>query len=893
MTFTPQEGRALAGYLRSIGQEHAAAEYDRMAEDALQALLEYDRSKERSALENPSGTAIAWIENGRVFRHPAYRHLRNPGRIRECEQMHLRHGPDGMAVAQAHAAWITLQQYKRERTGSQKQTLLGGTLIVIFGGAFVLTAFVMPAAPQGFGTVKLGEGWQSILNVLTLGFGWGLLGMFFWQLILTIGSGKTNKDLAVLIPESDAELAADEEYPQFEFLPLDGGVRKRDLEWIDIPPSVKEALPSQENAPVAGMSDRESYLLYHADLVTGHNQADGVLTVETLEPLRSAWKALLIRLEGNPVSELQYKLPESFIIDHVASRQLATAGLRKAPDVVFFEQRLINPRRMYYLLPHHRALERHPDREIIRLKLLRDCPQALAGDVTTYVRYKMDWAEKREMLAATCRFSRVYMMSCVWEATEGFIGQVMEGMLMAAILTYMSDLGILASYEWITYMIGILFTSTFVSPVLARMIARKVMERRDARMGEKGHEWERKVQNLRVQEDLLKRLKAISWLRAAAAVFYVFLIPGAAFAGVFGSGILLTIASGTLYLGLSLLWFIINDLVETYTSYVYAEVTYGAIGTNLEARARGFTAFEGVTDNFFSVLTTFLSTSGFLLGLSIIGMGWLDLVVPLVLIGTAVYSITGYAVPAMSRDYELSLWIDMTHLVPVRGRFNLGGGVWLEVQARNKRHVGARPFTTKRGQSVLPWLERMDARIIFPSRPGIEQRRNELILHSGQDVATVTLRKSRGALVEGRDYQWDDTSLILAPESAAGSRGIVNFEDYFRSPAITELIWALARWRSLSVVTADEIIRQYLDQRPGGAREAEAARETLETHLEVLVRLGILTKGRRLARRFQRAEYPLLEAIVALDALNGVEIPEEEIPVVKQQVAAMLASAQR
>lgn len=893
MTFTPQQGRTLAGYLRSIGQEHAAAEYDRMAEDARQALQEYGRHPGRSAPVEPSGTAIAWIENGRIRRHPAYRHLRNPDRIREHEQMHLRHGPDEKAVAQAHAAWIALQRYKRERRGARKQTLLVGTLVVIFGGAFVLTAFVIPAAPQGFGTVKVSEGWQSLLNVLTLGFGWGLLGMFFWQLILTIGSGKTNKDLAVLIPESDAELAADEEYPQFEFLPLDGG-RERELQWIDIPLSVREALPRQENAPAGGgVSGREAYLLYHADRVTGRNQADGVLTVETLEMLRGPWKALLVRLEGNPASDLQYKLPESLIIDHVASRQFATTGLRRAPDVVFFEPRLINPRRMYYLLPHHRVLERHPDREIIRLKLLRDCPQALAADVTTYVRYKMDWADKREMLAATCRFSRVYMMSCVWEAAEGFIGQLMEGMLMAAILTYMSDLGILASYEWITYMIGILFTSTFVSPILARMIAKKVMERRDARMGEKGHEWERKVQNLRVQEDLLKRLKAISWLRAAAAVFYLFLIPGAAFAGVFGAGYLLTITSGTVYLGLSLVWFIVNDLVETYTSYVYAEVTYGAIGTNLEARARGFTAFEGVTDNFFSVLTTFLSTSGFLLGLSVIGMGWLDLVVPLVLVCTAIYSITGYAVPAMSRDYELSLWIDMTHLVPVRGKFSLGGGAWLEVRARNKRHIGARPFATNHGKSVLPWLERMDARIIFPGRPTIEQRRNELILHSEQDVAAVTLRKSRGALIEGRDYRWDGTSLIVAPESAACARGIDNFQDYFRAPCITELIWTLAKRHDLSVVTADEIIRQHLEQRPADAREAEAVRETLEMHLDVLVRLGILTKGRRLARRFQRAKYPLVEAIVALDVLNRVEIPEDEIPIVKQLVGAILATPPR
>lgn len=893
MKFTPQEGRALADYLRSIGQENAAAEYDRMAEDALQALHEDARRAGMDGLAELSGTALTWIENGRVHRHPAYRHLRNPGRIREYEQLQLRHGPDREAVAQAHAAWIALQRYRRERMGSRKQLRLIVALIVIFGGAFVLSAFVIPAAPQDFGTVRVSEGWQSILNVLTLGFGWGLLGIFFWQLILTIDAGKTNKDLAILIPESDAELAADEEYPQFEFLPLDS-IRERELRWIDVPLSVKEALTREKSAPASGgVSDREAYLLYHADRATGRNQADGVLTVETLETLRGAWKVLLIRLEGNPESALDYKLPETFIIDHVASRQFATTGLRKAPDVVFFDQRLINPRRMYYLLPHHRALERHPDREIIRLKLFRDYPQALAGDVTTYVRYKMDWAEKREMLAATCRFSRVYLMSCVWEAAEGFIGQLMEGMLMAAILIYMSDLGILASYEWITYLIGILFTSTFVSPILARMIARKVMERRDARMGEKGHEWERKVQNLRVQEDLLKRLKAISWLRAAAAVFYLFLIPGSAFAGAFGAGWLLTITSGTVYLGLSLVWYIINDLVETYTSYVYAEVTYGAIGTNLEARARGFTAFEGVTDNFFSVLTTFLSTSGFLLGLSIIGMGWLDLVVPLLLVCTVVYSVTGYAVPTMSRDYELSLWIDMTHLVPVRGRFNLGGETWLEVQARNKRHMGARPFTTKRGQSVLPWLERMDARIIFPERPKIEQRRNELILHAGRDVAAITLRKSRGGIVEGRDYQWDGTSLILAPESAARACGIVNFEDYFRSPAITELIWALARWRSLSVVTADEIIRQYLDQRPEGAREAEAARKTLEMHLEVLVRLGILTKGRRLARRFQRAEYPLIESVVALDALNGTGIPEDEISIVRQQVAAILAAKHR
>ena len=754
---------ALAGYLRTAGEERAAAVYERMAEDMLQALQDHERQPGRSGTSEAGTTAILWIENGRIQRHHAFRHLHNPERIREHVRLLLQHGHDALAAARAHAALIGLQRSKSEQGRGRWRSLLTVPIIAIFGGIFAITAFVIPAAPQGFGTVKVSEGWQSVLNILTLGFGWGLLGMFFWQLMLTIRCGKTNKDLAVLIPESDAELAADEEYPQFEFLPLDGA-RERELQMIEIPAAVSEAINRwQSAAAVGGAASEEAYLLYHAARATGRNLADGVLTFTPLEMRRGAWKGLLIRLEGNSDPELEYKLPERLIIDHVASRQFAEIGLRRPPDVVFLEQRLVNPRRMYYLLPHHRALQRHPDREILRLKLQRDFPQAMAADVTTYVRYKMDWADKREMLAATCRFSRVYLMSCVWEATEGFIGQLMEGMLMAAILVYMSDLDILASYEWITYMIGILFTSTFVSPILARMIAKKVMERRDARMGEAGHEWERKVQNLRVQEDLLQRLKAVSWLRAGAAVLYLFLIPGTAFAGAFGAEWLLTISSGGVYLGLSLLWFIINDLVETYTNYVYAEVTYGAIGTNLEARARGFTAFEGVTDNFFSVLTTFLSTSGFLLGLSAIGMGWLDLVVPLVLVCTVIYSITGYAVPAMSRDYELSLWIDRTHLVPVRGRFSLGGGAWLEVRSRNKRHTGVRPFTAKHGKCVLPWLERMDARVVFPSMPETRRLGNELILRCGQDVAEVSLKKSRGALIEGSDYQWEGTSLIIAP----------------------------------------------------------------------------------------------------------------------------------
>jgi len=165
MKFTPQEGRSLAGNLRSIGQEHAADEYDRMSEDTLQALREDFRRRGRSGSDDPSATAIAWVGNRRMQRHPAFRYLRNPDRVREHIQLHLRHGPDDVLVAQAHAASLALQRCMSGRNKEQGQTLLAVAFIAIFGGAFAITAFAIPAAPQAFGTVKVSEGWQSLCSM--------------------------------------------------------------------------------------------------------------------------------------------------------------------------------------------------------------------------------------------------------------------------------------------------------------------------------------------------------------------------------------------------------------------------------------------------------------------------------------------------------------------------------------------------------------------------------------------------------------------------------------------------------------------------------------------------------------------------------------------------------
>jgi hypothetical protein len=508
----------------------------------------------------------------------------------------------------------------------------------------------------------------------------------------------------------------------------------------------------------------------------------------------------------------------------------------------------VNPRRMYYLLPNYVEVRESAERDALVARVKDDFGIDVTQPRYLYlVQNEYRWAQKREMFAAACAFSPVYQAMQLWCFVEAFIDQLITGLALAAILDYVQDLGVLDIYEWIIYIAEVVVVSIFISPVFAKIVAKIVLEGRDIRIAEEGHLWDRKIQHQRATTKLMRYLCACAFLKTVSVVLFFMLVPRARFPSAPGARLLFDFSDPTIYLALYVGWWFFDSIVKDYETEFFAEVEHRSLAANIEAREKGFSALDDIIANFRLVLTRALGAAGLLLGIGIIGVGAAGLIVPLLLMASAVYIAQGFVFPLYARDYRL--FADLPgahHLVLPNGDFKIGDTVRLRIRVLEPELHGAAPMKMDEATSRLAWLERLDARLLFETPPSVLRRGSRYAFRDASGVS-IELGRVWGEPKQGEDFVRAGCDVLLYPRArltALANNPLGKYFDELRSP---DLFWVLSTFQDgLGPISARCLVRKFYhppaEPDDDGSLTAEIER-TLGEHLEAFAELGYLTTG--------------------------------------------------
>ena len=735
----------------------------------------------------------------------------------------------------------------------------------------------------------------------------GFLGFFFYQVWRGIEAYSGRKDVAGLLSSAKDGESASEDYAQYEYMSLETYLANHRTSSIEVgEPTLQKLRQLQQDAD----GNTRHYILYYLDVESRVNRYVGLATIRTVNGIMKVQVNIAIkgldkggtkkRIEGR-------KLSEGFIINEVST--LAVGRSRGRPHSrriygILFERRYVHSRRMSFLLPNYIAIDRSPSKE----KISKLASQTL-GKTVEHPKYlflvpnKFTWSQKRDLYAAACSFSHVYLAMQIWCFLSQFTDQIITGLVLAAILNYVQELGVLAAYEWITYVVGIVIISIFVSPIFAKKAAEYVLEGRDIRVAEEGHFWERKVQHQRVLLKLMKHLFACAFLKGIAMVLFFILVPATGFLGAYGSEALFHIVNPSLYLTVYLAWWLFDNLANTYESEFYGEVEHRSLAANIEAREKGFSALNDIIDNFGTILIKVIGAAGLLLGIGIITAGWNAVVVPLLIGLSMLYIVQSFVFPLWARDYRLYVNFPGKEYEKLpNGNFHISENVELQIRPQDRRMIGVYPMKMSPQKTRLPWVEKLGVTIIFGKSPYLRPKGRGWIVSVG--TTNIEIGKVLGRVIRNKDFILRDNVLTVCPQAREISSLNAPFSSYALTATVSELLWLLYLYQGeMEAIAPERILRLS----SGNNEDKEAAQdltlEVINSHLSILASLGLLVSAEpavqdngneyELSPVFANANPSVVKAAIGINLLDKKRLTPRQLEETRGKLKTLFGNIQQ
>ncbi|MBF0595578.1 MAG: hypothetical protein HQL22_11530, partial [Candidatus Omnitrophica bacterium] len=357
-----------------------------------------------------------------------------------------------------------------------------------------------------------------------------------------------------------------------------------------------------------------------------------------------------------------------------------------------------------------------------------------SDSAAVYEEERTSWSLMRLWEFRANRTSRMYLFMQCSSWIHDYAHYLVSGLGLSLIWDYAQKTGILGHYEMANNIL------LLVIPVLLFPVAFRVMKiakaARDLRTQDE-EDWIHRVSKLQSSRDIFRAFYYCAWGRTVVALLFIALIPQSALVGHWGSFLLFN-HSAKVALFLMVFLFFVEKLTSTYEETHYEEANIREIFSSREARARGLPEADHLISTYEKVFASVIQTTAFSLGVGIFNMGWLDAVLPLILISSAIYIFSEFAQVAWGKDYQLFLEINRSGFtVAKNGNIVLAPGLEMDVNSRG-HYSNVAPIES-RASAWLP-LDGLEVSLVYQDEaPRIEQagRGVRIIGMPGQPVISV------------------------------------------------------------------------------------------------------------------------------------------------------------
>ena len=356
-----------------------------------------------------------------------------------------------------------------------------------------------------------------------------------------------------------------------------------------------------------------------------------------------------------------------------------------------------------------------------------------------YKKMRPSFEKRRQVYAEALSKSYVYEYGEKFWWTQTFVKQLMIGAFLGVIIKHAESIGVLGTYSFVQY-IAQVAVPLIVIQVVMKKITGIVLHRWDRRQSGRTGVWDEMVRGDEAESSIRRTFFAMALINTVARLLFFALIPRTALAGTFGSSALFALGPGQ-YLTALLGWFLIEAVADVIIAEYWKEAAAGRLQYSEESVKKRLAGFFPTIEGMSSVLTNLTAGSALLVGAGIIGMGFTQALVPILIGSSAVLIISGYYLPNRMREYDHTLSIKSDLFLPMKeeNRIWWSDDMTMEFNPNDVRIWStARPLKDGHGGSWLPWLEELEMILRYREKPDID-----LPVIRGKDRRDPVVRLSR------------------------------------------------------------------------------------------------------------------------------------------------------
>ena len=395
---------------------------------------------------------------------------------------------------------------------------------------------------------------------------------------------------------------------------------------------------------------------------------------------------------------------------------------------------------MAVLFPSHvRAEATSSDHEALADKATGGLAAISRPAFIAYKKMRPSFEKRRQVYAEALRKSYVYEYGEKFWWTQTFVKQLMIGAFLGVIIKHAESIGVLGTYSFIQY-IAQVAVPLIVIQVVMKKITGIVLHRWDRRQSGRTGVWDEMVRGDEAESSIRRTFFAMALINTVARLLFFALIPRSALAGTFGSSALFALGPGQ-YLTALLGWFLIEAVADVIIAEYWKEAAAGRLQYSEESVKKRLAGFFPTIEGMSSVLTNLTAGSALLVGAGIIGMGFTQALVPILIGSSAVLIISGYYLPNRMREYDHTLSVNSDFFLPMKeeNRIWWSDDMTMEFNPNDVRIWStARPIKDGHGGSWLPWLEELEMILRYREKPDID-----LPVIRGKDRRDPVVRLSR------------------------------------------------------------------------------------------------------------------------------------------------------